>query len=149
MSTPQQTLQSAKTILVIDWPSKDVPESLARAGFDVVVRGGPGPEDFSAYELKGDAVVSRRTGPAPEKVDLVYSYRPLSELPGITDFAVKLHAKAIWSQSGVLPNGADDPKGCWLSPEDLYTARAFVEAAGLTFVHEPYIGDVARALQLA
>jgi predicted CoA-binding protein len=149
MSTPQQTLQSAKTILVIDWPSKDVPESLVRAGFEVIVRGGPGPEDFSVYELKGDAIVGRRTGRAPENVDLVYSYRPLGELPGITDFAVKLHAKAIWSQSGVLPNGADDPRGCWLSPKDLDTARASVEAAGLSFVHEPYIGDVARELQLA
>jgi hypothetical protein len=35
-----------QTILVIDWPSKEVPETLARAGFRVVVRGGPGPEDL-------------------------------------------------------------------------------------------------------
>lgn len=145
----REILQPVRTILVIDWPSKDVPESLARAGFEVIVRGGPGPEDFSAYELKGDAVVARRTGRAPERVDLVYSYRPLSELAGIIDLALKLHAKTIWSQSGVLSNGAKDAKGCWLSPDDLRASRTLVEGAGLIFVHEPYIGDVARELQPA
>ena len=147
--TAREILQSVRTILVIDWPSKDVPESLARAGFEAIIRGGPGPEDFSAYELKGDAVVPRRTGRVPVKVDLVYSYRPLSELPGISDLALKLHAKIIWSQSGVLPNGTKDAKGCWLSPDDLSASRALVEGAGLTFVYEPYIGDVARELQPA
>jgi len=147
--TAREILQSVRTILVIDWPSKDVPESLVRAGFEVIVRGGPGPEDFSAYELKGDAVVARSTGRAPERVDLVYSYRPLGELPGISDLALKLHAKTIWSQSGVLSNGAKDAKGCWLSPDDLTASRALVERGDLKFVHEPYISDVARELQPA
>ena len=147
--TAREILQTVRTILVVDWPSKDVPESLARAGFEVLVRGGPGPADFSVYELKGDSVEARRTGRAPERVDLVYSHRPLSELPRITDLALKLHAKTIWSQSGVLSNGGKDAKGCWLSPDDLRASRALVEAAGLTLLHEPYIGDVARELQPA
>ncbi len=48
---PRQILECAHSILVIDWPSKDVPESLARAGFHVIAKGGPGPEDYSAYEV--------------------------------------------------------------------------------------------------
>jgi hypothetical protein len=43
---PKEILKTANTILVIDWPSKDVPESLARAGFQVIVKGGPGPGDY-------------------------------------------------------------------------------------------------------
>jgi hypothetical protein len=58
---------------VIDWPSREVPETLARAGFHVVVRGGPGPEDYLAYELDSsrnlaqnpDEVVVRHIGRAP------------------------------------------------------------------------------------
>jgi hypothetical protein len=42
---PKETLKDMNTVLVIDWPTKDVPESLTMAGFHVVVRGGPGPED--------------------------------------------------------------------------------------------------------
>jgi hypothetical protein len=35
-------------VLVIDWPSRDVADALVRAGFDVVVHDGPGPEDYAA-----------------------------------------------------------------------------------------------------
>ncbi len=38
----KEIFRTVQTILVIDWPSKEVPETLARAGFRVVVRGGPG-----------------------------------------------------------------------------------------------------------
>jgi predicted CoA-binding protein len=107
-------LKTADTILVIDWPSKDVPESLVLADFQVVVRGGPGPEDYSAYELSHGKVVSRHLGRPPARADLIYSYRPLSELPEIITTAKALHAKTIWTQSGLSPAGADDPKGCWL-----------------------------------
>jgi hypothetical protein len=46
---PRETLEAVKTVLIIDWPSKEVPEMLATAGLNVVVRGGPGPEDYSTY----------------------------------------------------------------------------------------------------
>ena len=36
---PKETLKNIDIVLVIDWPTKDVPESLALAGFDVVVSG--------------------------------------------------------------------------------------------------------------
>ncbi len=130
-----------QTVLVIDWPDKGVPETLARAGLRVVVRGGPGPDDFSAYELIDGEIVIRRTGGPPERADLVYSYRPLSELPDIVASAVKLGAKAIWTQSGFSAAGVKDRKGCWLSAEDLQLARGLVESAGLRHIHEPYIAD--------
>lgn len=145
---PKEILKAANTILVIDWPSKDVPESLARAGFQVIVKGGPGAEDYSTYELNDGKVVPRRTGRAPEHADLVYSYRPLTELPEILAMARSIHAKAIWTQSGVSGPNAADPSGCWLAEEDLRSTHDLVQAAGLTHIAEPYIADLARGLSL-
>ena len=38
----KEMFSTVQTILVIDWPSREVPETLARGGFHVVVRGGRG-----------------------------------------------------------------------------------------------------------
>ena len=144
--TPREVLASAKTILIIDWPSKDVPESLTRAGFQVIVKGGPGPEDYVANELIDGNIVTGRKGPAPDRAELVYSHRPISELPEILQLAKTLGAKTIWTQSGVSDAGVDDSKGCWVPDEDLRKMRALIQTAGLTHVSEPYIGDAARGL---
>ena len=90
-----EMLKTIYTVLVIDWPTKEVPEMLTHAGFHVVVRGGPGPEDYTIYELDDDKVVTRHLGRSPERVDLVYSYRQLGELPEIIETAKGLHAKTI------------------------------------------------------
>jgi predicted CoA-binding protein len=143
-----EILRAVETVLVIDWPSKEVPELLALAGFRVVVHGGPRPEDYSAYELKNGEVAVRHVGRPPERADLIYSYRPLSELPEIIATAKKLSAKTMWTQSGLSAAGVNDLKGCWLSEEELAAARNLVESAGLNYISEPYIGDVVRHTQL-
>ena len=142
----QKILKGVETVLVIDWPSKDVPDGLALAGFKVVVRGGPGPEDYFAHEVKDGKSQSRRVGRPPERADLVYSYRPLSELPGIIALAKTIHARAIWTQSGLSAEGKKDLKGCWLPENELTSARKLVESSELKYITEPYIGDVAREL---
>ena len=144
---PKELLRAVEIVVVIDWPSRDVPEAMARAGSRVVVRGGPGPEDYSAYEWKNGEVVERHKGKEPERADLVYSYRPLSELPGIIELAKRLGARAIWWQSGVALGGAKDAKGCWAAEEELVAARNLVAEAGLKFVNEPYLGDAAKELR--
>lgn len=144
---PKALLDDVHTVLVIDWPSKDVPESLAFAGIHVVVRGGTGPEDYSAYELKNGAVIPRHVGRPPEHVDLIYSHRPLNELPQIIGLAKKLGAKAIWTQSGLSGAGTNDPKGCWVPEEELRAARDLVQSAGLNYISGPYIGDAAREVR--
>ena len=104
-----QILRETGSILLVDWPSKDVPETLARAGYTVLVKGGPQPDNYSVYEVRDGEVVSRRTGRAPAAVDLVYSYRPVEELPGIVAMAQRLGAGAVWLQSGVASDGTKDP----------------------------------------
>jgi predicted CoA-binding protein len=138
-----EIFQAAKSVLVIDWPSQDVPESLARAGKQVVVRGGPGPADYSVWEWEHGRIVKHPLGRAPEHVDLVYAHRPLSELPRVVDQARALGATAVWTQSSLSADGSKDPRGCWIAESELESARRLVEAAGMVYFSSPYIGDVA------
>jgi len=140
-----QILRETGSILIVDWPSKDVPETLARAGYTVLVKGGPEPDNYSAYEVRDGEVVSRRTGEAPAGVDLVYSYRPVEELPGIAAMAQRLGARAVWVQSGVASDGTKAPDGCWMDRAASEAARAVVESAGLAYIDAPYIADEVRS----
>ena len=144
MGDAGQVLDTARTVVVIDWPTKDVPEALARAGYTVLVKGGPEPDNYSAYEVQGTEVVSRRTGEAPAAADLVYSYRPIEELPGIVALAQRLGARAVWVQSGVASDGTKAPDGCWMDRAASEAARAVVESAGLAYIEAPYIADEVR-----
>jgi hypothetical protein len=144
--TGVRTLRDARSVLVIDWPSRDVPVALARAGLEVTVRGGPSPTDYSVYEASADEVTVRKAGAAPEHVDLVYCYRPLGELEGITEMARSLGARAVWRQSGLSPDGSRDPAGCWVPAGESRQARSIVEAAGLLYIEEPYICEAVREL---
>ena len=46
MSDSDQILLTAGSILLVDWPSTDVPETLAGAGYAVFVKGGPEPDNL-------------------------------------------------------------------------------------------------------
>jgi predicted CoA-binding protein len=144
MADAGKILEQANTVVVVDWPSRDVPDSLARAGYVVIVRGGPEPDNFSTYESRDGDVVSRKTGQAPDQADLVYSHRPLVELKGIVDWAKRLGAQAVWSQSGLADDGVADPKGCWVPHKEAVEARTLVESAGLDYVDDVYIADAVR-----
>ncbi|HJV09129.1 MAG TPA: CoA-binding protein [Acidimicrobiales bacterium] len=139
-------LARARSILVIDWPTREVPETLARAGYEVVVHGGPGPEDYVAYEVAGGEVVERRVGQAPAHADLVWTYRPLAELPEIVELAQAAGATTVWVHSGLAGEGVKDPAGCWLPAAEAAAARTTVEAAGLEYLDQPWIVDAVREL---
>lgn len=140
-----ETLETAERIVLVDWPSKDVPDSLARAGLEVWVHGGPEADNWSIQEVGDDGeIVGRKTGTPPVSADLVYSYRPLQELAEILNLATRVGAKAVWLQSGKDEAGNPDPRGTWMSDEDRAVARAAVEGSGFGYVDGPYIGDVAR-----
>jgi len=147
-SDPDQILRSADSIVLVDWPSRDVPEALTRAGYMVFVKGGPGPGDYSAYELRDGDVVARPVGAPPGHADLVYSYRPVGELPEIVAIARQAGATAVWHQSGLSGAGAPDPRGCWMPAPASLEARTIVEAAGLAYLEAPYIADAVRRLSI-
>ena len=139
-----RVLAQTRSVLVIDWPSRDVPVSLAFAGFAVFVKGGPGPGDYAAWELDSGEPVSRPLGREPGRVDLVYCHRPLDELPGIIALAGRLGARALWWQTGVTSDGGKDSAGCWVPPEESRQARELADAAGLAYVDDVYLADAAR-----
>jgi len=141
-----ELLQQAHSILLVDWPSRDVPESLVHAGFTVYVKGGPNPDDFFLHEWRDHQLAQKRIGRPPERADLVYSFRPLSELPSVIDLAKSVRAKIIWTQSGLCSDGTKNLRGCWLSQEEKLAACHLVQSAGLTHISQPYIADVARQL---
>ena len=146
MSEAEQILEAADSVLLVDWPSRDVPDTLARAGYVVVVKGGPEPDNYQAQELRDGAVVPRPLGRPPEHTDLVYSHRPQGELPGIVALARQLGARTVWCQSGLASSGAKDPRGCWVPGERAREARAIVESAGMAYVDDVYIADLVRRL---
>ncbi|WP_020576723.1 CoA-binding protein [Actinopolymorpha alba] len=144
MTRPDPILEAATSVVVHDWPTRDVPETLTRAGYAVTVYGGPEPDDIFVSELRDGEVTITRTGQPPERADLVYVFRPLAELPGIVAAAKELGATTIWRQSGLLSSGESDPRGCWTPEEESREARRIVESAGLTYVEDPYIADAVR-----
>jgi hypothetical protein len=87
LSEAEQILESARGVLVVDWPSREVPDALAGGGYTVIVKGGPEPDRYSVRELRGGEVVSRELDRPPAQVDLVYRHRPIGELRGIVDLA--------------------------------------------------------------
>ena len=146
MTQVEPILAMARTVVVVDWPSRDVPDTLARAGYTVLVKGGPEPDSYSACEVAGGEVVTRRAVAPPASADLVYVHRPVAELPGIVMLAQRLGAGAIWLQSGLAADGSKDPHGCWLPAAEARAARDIVESAGLAFLAAPYIADEVRRL---
>jgi predicted CoA-binding protein len=106
------------TVLIVDWPSRRVPEAFVRAGYDVFVKGGP--DTYTSWrQREGDVITEPVTG-APAPVDLLYVYRPIDELPGLVDVARRAGATTVCGQFGAA------------SPQ----ARRIVEAAGLTYLDE-------------
>jgi len=137
MTDAAKVLAGTKIVLLVDWPSRDVPDTLARSGFTVVSNDGP--DEYNAYEVQGGEVRVRSVGQLPRRADLVYTHRPVDELTEIVDTAKALGAKAVWIQSGRDKTGAKDPRGCWLSQGESGKARTIVEGAGLTYIEAPYV----------
>lgn len=146
MTRAEEILRTTSTILLVDWPSRDVPDTLACAGYHVAVKGGPGMGSYSVYEVADGQVVERRVSRPPEPTELIYVHRPLNELPGIVAMGTALGCRALWYQSGVAKTGTPNSRGCWLPEEQSRQARALVEAAGLTYIDDLYLADQVRKL---
>ncbi len=131
MSHPAgELLASARTVLLVDWPNADVPATLARAGLRVFVRGGPRPDQYTEHAVAGGEIVVRQVRRAPDHADLVYSYRPIHELPEVVALAQAVGARAIWL-------GATDDE----------QARGIVQSAGLHYVSGLDIVDQVRRVR--
>jgi predicted CoA-binding protein len=118
-------LRDASTIAVVGlsrYPAKEahaVPATMQAAGFRII------PVHPSAEELLGENAYQSLED-IPEPVDLVDVFRPSPEAPGIARQAVRIGAKTLWLQQGIV------------SPE----ARRIAEDAGLDYVEDLCIAVV-------
>lgn len=126
MTDYHELLATSTSFLLIDWPDRDVPDTLARHGYRVASADGPRDDEYNAYELANGEVRVRPLDAPPQMVDIVYTYRPLHELDGIVERARTLNARAVWLQSG--------------SPQ----AKEIVERAGLLYFDHPHLPDAVR-----
>ena len=51
MASFHDLLSTSTSFLLVDWPDRDVPDTLARHGFSVVSHDGPGANEFNAYRV--------------------------------------------------------------------------------------------------
>lgn len=134
MTEPLAILRAARHVVVQDFPDGDVPDSLLAAGLRVTIYGGPDPADVSTQELVDGTPELRQRGELPAQADLLYVYRPFSEIGGILAEAGRLGVETIWRQPDVA--GPDPHAAAW---------RDRVEAAGFAYL-EGTIADVAQTI---
>jgi len=132
-------LGGAKSILLVDWPTRTLPEGLARAGYEVITHEGPGQFEYAKYEVNGAEILVSGGLAAPEHADIVHVFRPMDELASIVELSKAMGATTIWFQSGLSEGGDSDPTGCWLAETDSSRARDIVESQGLIYIEQPHI----------
>ncbi|MFQ5800389.1 MAG: CoA-binding protein [Candidatus Hydrothermarchaeales archaeon] len=99
--TNAKILAKYKTVAVVGLsrdPKKDshkVASYLKSVGFRII------PVNPSADEILGENVY-RDLADIPEKVDVVNIFRPSDEVGPIVDKAIKIGAKAVWLQLGII-----------------------------------------------
>ena len=125
-----ELLRDATMAYVIDWPSRDIPDSLARAGIRTFVHGGPRPDQVDEFVVgEGGDVELMNHGVMPDRADFVYTYRPIGDLPNVIAAAQELGARAVWNH---------EPSG---------EARRLVEEAGLEYVEGPDLAEEVRRVR--
>ena len=128
--TSDELLRDATSVYVIDWPSRDIPDTLARSGLLTYVHGGPRPDHVDVFEVReGGAVEIVKRGSVPDHADFVYSYRPVAEVGRIVEIAQEVGARAVWHHE----------------PAD--EARRAVEGAGLAYLEGPNLADEVRRVR--
>jgi len=127
----KQLLTEAKTIAMVgassnpDRPSNGIMRKLRNAGYRVF------PVNPNETTVLGERAYAA-LGDVPEPIDIVDVFRRSEFTPAIADEAVRVGAKALWLQSGVV--------------NDLAAARA--EAGGLAVVMDACIGVMHTVLRV-
>ena len=96
-----QLLKNAKTIAVVGlsnhrWrPSYGVSEYMQAAGYRII------PVNPSETEVLGEKAYASLDD-IPEPIDIVDIFRRSEFVPEIVDAAIRIHAKCVWMQEGVV-----------------------------------------------
>ena len=107
MSNIPEILKSAHTIAVVGLssnpmrPSNGVSEYMQRAGYRVI------PVNPNETSVLGEKSYGRLED-VPEKIDIVDVFRRPEFVADIVESAIKIGAKAVWMQEGVVDEAAAD-----------------------------------------
>jgi uncharacterized protein YndB with AHSA1/START domain len=147
LAEAEEALRSAGSVLLVDWIGPEVPSVVSRVVPVVYGKVGPADDDWARVEpSSNDAGFEAVRGPRPDHVDLVH----LDWTLGFEHFlaeAVAMGAATFWYHSArTRPPAPADDRGCWVPPRQSAEQRAKVEAAGLRYVDDHYLADVARRL---
>ncbi len=100
-----EILKSARIIAVVGLsskrfrPSYGVAEYLQSAGYRII------PVNPNEREVLGEKCYARLED-IPEKVDLVDIFRRPETVPEVVESAIRIGARAVWMQEGVIHSGA-------------------------------------------
>lgn len=147
MTDPVEILRTARTVVLHDWPSEDVPNALVGAGLDITFQGGPEPDDLYVTRLVDGRQETERVSRLPDHADIVYSHRPIDDMPRLLEEARRLGASTLWHQSGLDERGEKDPAGVHLTEDEAEQRAALAHEVGVDFVSAPYIVEAAAAVR--
>jgi len=105
MSIEKEILNSSQVIAAVglsprpDRPSYRVASYLKERGYRII------PVNPGAKEILGELCYPNLSS-IPEPVDVVDIFRRSEEVPDIVEEAIKIGAKAVWMQEGVINKGA-------------------------------------------
>ena len=105
MNEIEEILESARVIAVVglsssDWrPSHGVAEYLQQAGYRII------PVNPKESEVLGEKAYASLDD-VPEKIDLVDIFRRSEFVGPVVDAAIRVGAKAVWLQQGVIDKEA-------------------------------------------
>ena len=105
MATIPEILQASRTIAVVGlsskrWrPSYGVSEYMQKAGYRII------PVNPQLSEVLGETCYADLES-VPERVDIVNIFRRSEMVPEIVDAAIRVGAKTVWMQEGVVHEGA-------------------------------------------
>lgn len=105
MSTEKEILNSSRVVAVVglspqpDRPSYGVASYLKKQGYKII------PVNPQAREIL-EEVCYPNLSSIPEPVDVVDIFRRSEEVPAIVEEAIKIRAKAVWMQEGVISGQA-------------------------------------------
>ncbi|MGH2698949.1 MAG: CoA-binding protein [Actinomycetota bacterium] len=129
MTEPRDVLEKSRVVAVVGASTDPVkaahriPAVLQQAGFRII------PVNPSAPEVLGEKAYARLED-IPGPVDVVEVFRPSSEAGDIAREAVKIGAKGLWLQLGIVSDEAE----------------SIAAEAGLGFIQDRCMGQQTRAL---
>lgn len=114
MSNILELLKKSHTIAVVGIssnivrPSNGVSAYMKRAGYHII------PVNPNETEVLGEKAYARLED-VPEKIDIVNIFRRSEYVPEIVDSAIRIGAKSVWMQEGVMdPEAADRARAAGL-----------------------------------